>query len=158
MTIREFGRVLANAEANDRYAFGYEFNFSVQVVELRHTMLVFAGDADFVRRVFSVEDDMPLLGEISEEQYATVMSGIVLKYLNEVVNDDEMKMDYSDADRELLTAALYQIKGPRYEKLLCATGRINDPKNAAQKAVSEKNPGAMKQLLDEIELDYVIKY
>ena len=150
--------MLADAEANDRFAFGYQLGFSVQVVELRHTMLVFAGDEDFVRRVYSVEDDFPLLGDIDEDQYAATLSGIVLKYLNEVVNDDELKWDFEDEERELLMAAIYQAKGPRYEKLLLATGGIHDPKNAAQKAASDKYPNALEQMLDETELENVLKY
>lgn len=158
MTIREFGKVLANADANDCFAFAYLFDFSVQVVDLRHRMLVFAGDEDFVRRVYSVEDDLPILGEVGEEQYALVMSGIVLKYLNEVVNDDEMKWDYDDEERNLLAAVLYQIKGPRYEKLLIATGGIYLPEEAAKKANSDKHPNALRRWLDETELEGVEKY
>ena len=158
MTIREFGKMLANAKANDRFAFAYLYDFSVQVVQLRHTMLVFAGDEDFVRRVYSVEDDLPMRGEVGEDQYALVMSGIVLKYLNEVVNDDEMKWDYEDDDRDLLTAALYQIKGPRYEKLLIAAGGIHDPENAVQKVMSDRHPKALRRWLDETELEGVEKY
>lgn len=158
MNVRDFGTVLAQADPNERYSFEFLYDFSVQVVELRHTMLVFAGDEDFVQRVYSVEDDLPLLGDVDKKQYEMVMSGIVLKYLNEVINDDELKADFEDEERETLAAALYQIKGPRFEKLLLATGAIYDPENAARKAASDKHPDALTRLLDETELEDVRIY
>lgn len=158
MNIRDFGKVLTQADPNERFSFGFLYDFSVQVVKLRHTMLVFAGDEDFVQRVYSVEGDLPLLGNVDKKQYETVMSGIILKYLNEVVNDDELRGDFEDEDRETLMAALYQIKGPRFEKLLLATGAIYDPKNAAQKATSDKYPDALTRWLYETELENVDMY
>ena len=158
MNVRDFGTVLAQADSNERYSFDFLYGFSVQIVELRHKMLVFAGDEDFVQRVYSVEGDLPLLGDVDKKQYEMVMSGIVLKYLNEVVNDDELRGDFEDEDRETLMAALYQIKGPRYEKLLLVTGRIHDPKVVAQKAASDKYPDALDRWLYETELRDVGMY
>lgn len=158
MDVRDFGMVLAHAYPNERYSFEFLYDFSVQMVELRHKMLVFAGDEDFVQRVYSVEEDLPLLGDVDEKQYEMVMCGIVLKYLNEIINDDELKGEFEDEDRETLMAALYQIKDPRYEKLLLATGRINDPKNATQKAASDKYPDALDRWLYETELGVVRMY